>query len=185
MFLAVVLAGCALDSVWAQVRAIDVEHSTMTVRVLRSGLFSVFAHNHEIRAPLAAGTVDEGAAKVEVSLRSAGLRVMDADISDKDRAEIQTTMLGPKVLDIARFPEIRFVSREAERLGPQRWRVKGDLTLHGVTHPVEVQVAREANRYRGQSTVRQHDFGMVPVKVAGGTVSVKDEVRIEFDIALR
>ncbi len=48
------------------------------------------------------------------------MRVMDKDVSDKDRAEIQETMLGPKVLDTAQFPEIRFHSTVggARRRGP-------------------------------------------------------------------
>jgi hypothetical protein len=36
----------------------------------------------------------------------------------------------------------------------------------------------------GNAVVKQSDFGIKPVKVAGGTVKVKDEVRIEFDIQL-
>jgi hypothetical protein len=34
------------------------------------------------------------------------------------------------------------------------------------------------------STLKQTDFGITPVTVAGGTVKVKDEVKIEFEIAL-
>ena len=37
----------------------------------------------------------------------------DPKVSDKDGAEIQTTMLGPEVLDSGRFPEI--VGRGASR----------------------------------------------------------------------
>jgi hypothetical protein len=38
--------------------------------------------------------------------------------------------------------------------------------------------------YRGSATLKQTDFGITPVTVAGGTVKVKDEVKIEFEIAL-
>jgi hypothetical protein len=34
----------------------------------------------------------------------------------------------------------------------------------------------------GALTLRQSDFGITPVKIAGGAVRVKDEIRIEFDI---
>jgi hypothetical protein len=33
--------------------------------------------------------------------------------------------------------------------------------------------------------LRQKDFGITPVSVAGGSVKVKDEVRIEFEIVGR
>lgn len=169
----------------AQPRPIDVERSLMTVRVYKAGLFSVFAHNHEIRASLAAGSVDEQARTVELSVNAADLRVLDPDVSPKDRADVQQTMLSPQVLHSARYPQIRFRSTQVEALGPGRWRVSGDLTLHGVTHPVSVDVEGENGHYRGAATVKQRDFGMTPIKIAGGAVSVKNEVRIEFDIALR
>ena len=40
-------------------------------------------------------------------------------------------------------------------------------------------------RYTGSATVKQKEFGMEPVSVAGGTVKVKDEVKVEFEIALQ
>ncbi len=36
--------------------------------------------------------------------------------------------------------------------------------------------------YTGSATVRQSDFGMTPIRIAGGTVQVKDDVKIDFDI---
>jgi len=62
--------------------------------------------------------------------------------------------------------------------------VTGTLNLHGVTKPVEVKVLREGDAYRGSARIKQTDFGIKPVRIAGGTVRVKDEIRIEFDIQL-
>jgi hypothetical protein len=45
-------------------------------------------------------------------------------------------------------------------------------------------VALKDDRYRGSATLKQTDFGMTPVTIAGGTVKVKDEIKIEFEIAL-
>jgi len=120
-------------------------------------------------------------AKFVVDART--LRVRDSDVSDKDRAEIQATMLGPKVLDSERFHEIRFHSTEVNRLGTDKWNLRGDLTLHGQTRPVEATVERHNNVYRGSTQLRQKDFGIKPVSVAGGSVKVKDEVRVEFEIS--
>jgi hypothetical protein len=55
--------------------------------------------------------------------------------------------------------------------------VQGDLTLHGQTHPVTVDVSRQEERYRGAVRLRQSEFGITPVTVAGGTIKVKDEIR--------
>ena len=76
------------------------------------------------------------------------MRVMDKDVSEKDRAEIQETMLGPKVLDAGRFPEIRFRSTAVEPAGAGRWTVRGDLTLHGQTRPVKLDVQSQNGHFK-------------------------------------
>jgi polyisoprenoid-binding protein YceI len=168
----------------AQERQIDAAKSTMTVRAYKAGVFSAFGHNHEIAAPIAGGTVDTKAQRVELRVKASALEVKDPDTSEKDRNEIQTTMLGPEVLDAAHQPEIAFKSTSAEPTGTGAWKVSGNLTLHGQTRPVTVDVHEQGGHYTGNSTLKQTDFGIKPVKVAGGSVKVKDEVRVEFDIQL-
>lgn len=163
-------------------RSIDTERSVLTVRVYKAGMFSAFGHDHEIRAPIQKGAFDEDKATVDFIVDSRTLRVRDSGLSDKDRAEIQATMLGPKVLDSDQFPEIRFRSTEVTRVSEARWIVHGDLALHGKTRPVQIDVERQAGRYRGSARLRQKEFGITPVTAAGGTVKVKDEVRVEFEV---
>ena len=89
----------------------------MTVRVFKTGLFSAFGHEHEIKAPISQGSFQEDKPQVELTVDARKLRVMDKDVSDTDRAQVQSTMLGPEVLDSEKFPEIRFHSTQVERLG--------------------------------------------------------------------
>jgi hypothetical protein len=49
---------------------------------------------------------------------------------------------------------------------------------------VIVEVRKKGEHYIGVAQFKQTDFGIKPVKVAGGAVRVKDQVRIEFDIQL-
>ena len=93
-------------------------------------------------------------------------------------------MLGPEVLDTQRYPEIVFRSTGANPAGQAVWKVQGNLTLHGQTRPVEVEVHEAGGHYDGSASFKQTEFGIKPVKVAGGTIRVKDEVRIEFQIYL-
>jgi polyisoprenoid-binding protein YceI len=183
------LAVWAVSLTWAasasaQQHAIDTEKSVMTVRVYKAGVFSALGHNHEIAAPIARGWADTTAHRVEVYAKASALRVRDAEVSDQDRAGIQNTMLGPEVLDAERYPEVLFRSTEAESAGADSWSIRGDLTLHGQTRPVTVELREAAGHYLGTSRFKQTDFGIKPVRVAGGAVRVKDEVRIEFDIQL-
>ena len=165
----------------AQTVNIDVAASKVTVQVLKSGFFSAFAHNHTIAAPLASGHIDLDKKSVELKFHAADLKVMDSDVSDSDRAEIDRTMKSA-VLDVTQFPEIGFVSKTVETTEGDRLLVRGDLTLHGVTKPIELRVTFTEGRYRGSVKLKQTDFGITPIKIAGGTVRVKDEIEIGFEI---
>ena len=168
----------------AQPRRIDVNQSTMTVRVFKSGLFRAFADDHVIRAPLAEGSLDDSATpSVQIVVDARGMRVLDPGLSAKSREEVQTRMLGPEVLDVSRFGEIRFQSAAIDRSDAQSWKVRGDLTLHGQQHAVAMSVTLVGGRYKGTATIKQTDFGITPISVAGGTVKVKDDIKVDFEIA--
>ena len=163
---------------------IDVRHSKLIVFVYKAGLFSALADNHVISAPIANGTIATAPSPaVEFFVNAADLVPLDPSLDPAKRAEVRTRMLGADVLDTARFPTIRFVSTAIEPAGSDRWNVSGNLTIHGVTRPLTFPVVLSDGRYRGEAKIRQRDFGITPIRIAGGTVSVKDEVRIEFEIA--
>jgi polyisoprenoid-binding protein YceI len=164
---------------------VDVVHSTLTIRVFKRGLFSGFAHDHEISAPLSSGSVDAAERSVEVHFVAQKLKVLDPDASAADRAKVQETMLSDQVLDAQRFPEIIFASRSVTRSGESAFVVGGDLTLHGVTHPLAMPVSLRNGHYIGSVKLKQSDFGITPLSLVGGSVKVKDEVEIEFDIVLQ
>ena len=155
---------------------------TITIHVGKSGLFSGFGHNHTVVAPIDHGNVDTKDMAVEITVITARMKVTDSDVSEKDRAEVQSTMLGPKVLDAAKFPEIHFKSSRVEQTSPGHFRVLGKLDLHGASKELVFEVTGDASRYRGKTKLKQTDFGIQPVTAAGGAVKVKDELEIEFDV---
>jgi hypothetical protein len=167
----------------AEDRPIDVEHSTLTVFAYKSGLFSAFADNHTVRAPIAGGSVSEEMPyHVQLTIRSADLKVLDPDLGDSRRAEVQARMLGPEVLDASKYRDITFASARIDAAGLDRWTVTGNLTIHGQTRVITFSTIRKDRAYRGEVLVKQRDFGIEPIKVAGGTVKVKDELKIQFEI---
>jgi hypothetical protein len=171
------------NNLCAQRQAIDVNRSRLTIRVFKSGVFSAFAHDHEIRAPIDEGGIDSSAnPSVQLRLDSRKMRVLDPDISADNRTEIQHTMEGTAVLDVAHFPEISYRSTAITRTGEAYWEIHGNLNLHGKNQPVIVLVSFEGGHYRGSASFKQSIFGINPIRIAGGTVKVKDEVKIEFDI---
>lgn len=156
--------------------------SAITVHVFKTGLFSGFAHNHTIRAPVSRAALDAKGLTAEVVVPARDMKVIDTEVSDSDRAEIQSTMLGPKVLDAEKFPEIRFQSSHIEGGSSGHYTVTGKLDLHGISRSITLEVTREAGHYHGKTRINQTDFGIKPVTVAGGTVKVKNEVELEIDI---
>jgi hypothetical protein len=169
----------------AQSRPIDAQRSTLTVYAYKSGLFSAFADDHVIRAPIAGGSIsEEGTPAVQINVRSADLVALDPNLSASKRAEVQARMVGPEVLDVSRYPDIAFASTSVEAAGPNRWAVRGTLTIHGTSRPVTAAVTRQDDHYRGSFALKQSDFGIKPISIVGGTVKVKDELKIEFDVVI-
>lgn len=164
----------------AQSASIDITRSKITIHVDKTGLFSFAGDKHEIAAPIASGTVDEKAGTVEFTIDARKLQVLDPQLDEKKRAEVQKTMHSPAVLDSTQYPTIKFHSTKAPPAGANAWNVTGDLTLHGQTHPVSVSVKKEKGAYSGSARLKQTDFGITPVAVAGGTVKVKDELKLDF-----
>jgi polyisoprenoid-binding protein YceI len=166
-------------------RPIDTAQSAITIHVGKSGFFSAFGHEHVVRAPIAEGTIEESGPKPHVEFRvdARQLKVVDPDTKPEERAQIQSDMQGPKVLESEKYPEIRFRSTAIERVAEGKWKVSGELTLHSQTQPVEATVSGGKGRYRGTANFKQTQFGIRPVAVAGGSVKVKDDLRIEFEIA--
>jgi len=168
-----------------QPRAIDAGNSRITIHVAKAGLFSALGDNHEVAAPIAAGAVDQDARRVRLVIEASRLEVLDPQLSPEKRRQVQERMLGPDVLDVKRFPQISFESTKVEGAGPGPLVVQGRLSLHGQTRLVTATLRKDGERYLGSCTIRQREFGITPVSVAGGTVKVKDELRIDFDIRLR
>ena len=179
------LAMSLMAAVGAEKRPIDAEHSRLIVHVGKAGFFSGLGHEHEISAPISRGEVELSApASVAFTVMAGKLAVLDPSESESTRAEVQKTMLGPTVLDAEKFPEIRFVSESVERLSDSHWKVHGKLTLHGQTQPVVLETRLEKGHYQGTASLLQSSFGVTPIRLAGGTIQVKNEVQIKYDIVL-
>lgn len=164
---------------------IDTEKSVMKVHVFKTGIFSAFGHDHEISAPIESGSFSEEPPMVELKVSAKKMKVEDKDVSESDRAEIQQTMLGPKVLDSEQFPDIRFHSAKVAKLGENRWQVEGELSLRGQTRPVTLMVSKEGGAYKGTTQLKQKDFGITPVTAGGGSVKTKNELRIDYEIYVK
>jgi polyisoprenoid-binding protein YceI len=171
------------------------EQSKFTVQAFAEGLLSAFGHDPVLAIKVFAGEVQF----VPGSFESASLKivikadsiVLTDEVKEKDRLEIEQTM-REQVLEIAKYPEIVFVSSSISvtRLAEGRYRARviGDLTFHGVTQKnlwitTQASVTGEELRAQGDFSLKQSDFGIKPFSAVGGTIKLKNELKFSFDIA--
>lgn len=136
------------------------------------------------------------------------------DINDKDitkskvEVTIDTNSINTNVqkrdehlrsadfFDVAKFPVMTFVSKKVAKAGKDRLKVTGDLTLHGVTKEVVLDVeplSKESkdpwgNIRKGTTAttkINRKDFGLVWNKaLETGGVAVGEEVLITLEIEM-
>lgn len=175
---------------------IEAKGGKFTVQALATGLLSVFGHNPTIAIPDFEGEVLLDPEAVEHSslrlvIHSASLTDTD-DISEKDRNEINRAM-HQEVLETDSFPDIVYecFSLTASKTGEgQYWvALNGELTLRGITRaqPVSARLSLNGDKLRaaGDFSVRQSDYEIKPVSAVGGTIKLKDELKLSFDITAR
>ena len=107
---------------------IDTAHSQITFTVRHMVFAKVRGRFGKWAGTLQLDPQDLGRSRVEVTIDAASI-----DTSDATR---DGHLKSPDFFDAARFPELKFTSRSVETRGPDKARITGDLTLHGVTREV-------------------------------------------------
>jgi polyisoprenoid-binding protein YceI len=72
--------------------------------------------------------------------RSSATVTIDAASIDTNVPLLDKMVKSASMLDVSRYPEVRFTSTRFERTGESRGTLSGDLTIHGVTQPVTLSV---------------------------------------------
>jgi polyisoprenoid-binding protein YceI len=175
---------------------VDAQVSRFTVQALATGILSAMGHNPTIGIRKFTGEVAfsseaQEARGFRLSIDAASLSVQD-DISDKDRSEIERIM-REQVLEVGKYPEIRFdasvipITRVTDSLYSAA--INGNLSFHGVrkSKVVTARIARfgEMLRASGDFILKQSDYGIKPVIVAGGALKLKDELKFSFEMVAR
>lgn len=175
---------------------IDASQSQFLVRAFAEGLLSMFGHDPVIAVcgfggdvQFTSGTLE--AASLLMLVQSDSLAVI-GDVKEKDRREMERA-IREDILETSRFAEIVFMSSgvTAKPVDENQFQVEinGDLSLHGVTNKqtidAQVNLTGETLRAQGEFSLRQSDYHIESVSVAGGTLKVKDELKLSFDITAR
>ena len=183
------LAFLGLVAVAAAARAetwnIDPSHTTVEFSVRHMMISNVKGQFEKVSGTIAAGGNDPSSVQINavIDATSINTRVEKRDAHLKSAA----------FLDVDKYPTITFKSTKVEADGPNKWKVTGDLTLHGVTKPVvlEVETATPIKDPAGKTRagasattqIDRKDFGIVwnkPLETGG--VLVGDEVSIAIEV---
>ncbi len=166
--------------------------SSLTVFVGKAGALSFLAHDHNMAVRSYSGRVIVPAAgpaqgSLELDVDAKSLAILDK-ISEKDRSEI-TNSMNKVVLESGKLPKIAFRSVGVSNVNGASLTVNGDLTLHGITKriavPVTISATPQLLRATGKYVLKQTDFGITPYSAAAGSIKVKNEVVISFNLVAK
>jgi polyisoprenoid-binding protein YceI len=165
----------------------DPHHTSVVFRVPHMGISHYTARFTKADGKLTFDPANPAAQSVTATIDagSVATEYHDADNLDFD-AQIEK-----QFLDVAKYPQITFRSTKVEATGAETARVTGDLSLHGVTRPVVLEVAYNGGYkagamdpnhrigFSGRGTFKRSDFGIAyGVPAPGSTFGVGDEVEV-------
>jgi polyisoprenoid-binding protein YceI len=129
------------------------------------------------------------ASKVELTIETSSIVLKDQWLSEKDFAKVRE-YAGKEMLEVAKYPQIRFVSSGVRKRADGVFEVNGGLTIKGVTKPAVVSVTMGpaeagALRFTGKAEVKLKDYGLKPPSAALGMIGTKNEMPVEFNVTGR
>jgi polyisoprenoid-binding protein YceI len=175
---------------------VDSKASRFSVKAFASGMTAGLGHNPTIairdfdgEARFVPDTLE--AASLTMRIQAASLAVED-EMNKEDRRMLERIM-NDQVLSTSRHPEVLYRAEDARalKLGEGLYRVEliGKLTLNGVTRrqnvTSQVTIGPYSLRATGNFEIRQSDFNIAPANVAGGLLTLRDELKFAFFIVAR
>jgi polyisoprenoid-binding protein YceI len=160
--------------------ALDSVHTQVLFSISHLGFSRSMGRFHGLTGQFDYDPKDWSSARVEAEIPIASLYLGDRAWEKK--------MLSDQYFDVERYPTARFVGTRLEQLDDTHGRLHGELTLHGVTRPVVLELT--ANRigrhtyslkyvagFSAHTTLKRSDFGMSHLLPAVG-----DDVEIRLEV---
>jgi len=184
-FLLIITAAAALaSSAFAQANnwKIDPHHTSAQFSVRHMGISTVRGAFTKVSGTATYDPADPGKGSVEVTIDASSVDTR-VEMRDND-------LRSDNFFDVAKYPTLTFKSKRIEAAGTGKLKITGDLTIHGVTKEVVLDVDGpsapvtdpKGNSHMGASAttkISRKDFG-----VSGRPGVVGDEVTITIDAEL-
>jgi len=164
----------------AETYVIDPDHSRAQFGITHLLFSTVTGRFTKFQGTLEVDPMDLGASKAEVTI--------DASSIDTDSERRDNDLRSPRFFDVAKYPNITFKSTKVTATGADTLRVAGNLTIHGVTHEVVIEVTGWATGTgskgvpavgfrKGALTLKRSDYGITTLMGAVG-----DDVDITLSV---
>jgi len=177
VFLGTAVAAAAQSTTWK----IDPNHSASQFSVKHLGISTVRGVFQKTTGTVIYDVADPGKTQIDATIDAASV---DTRVERRD-----SDLRSPNFLDVAKYPTITFKSTHAQPAGAGKMKVTGDLTIHGVTKQVVLDVdglSAPVSAMGGQrmgaeatTTINRKDFG-----VNGAPSMVGDQIQIVLDVEM-
>jgi polyisoprenoid-binding protein YceI len=166
---------------------LDASHSTAGFAVKHLVISSVRGEFRTFSGVVQLDDADPTKSTVEATI---DVNSLDTHVADRD-----AHLKSPDFFDTAKFPTVTFKSTKVAKAGKDALKVTGDLTLHGVTRPVtlDVKTSPEVKGMFGETRrafaattkISRKDFGLTwNAALEAGGVLVSDKVLIALDVSI-
>jgi polyisoprenoid-binding protein YceI len=162
---------------------INSAHSTIAFKV-RHMLGTAKGHFSKFKGTIEVDRENPERSTVTVTIDAASI---DTAIARRDNH------LRVELFDVARYPEITFKSRRVKQTAAKTGEIAGDLTMHGVTRAVTLQVQllsdpdefmkNPTSRWRATTAaLKRSQFGLVFSRSTENVSMIGDDVVIDIEI---
>ncbi|MFI7137609.1 YceI family protein [Streptomyces massasporeus] len=164
---------------------VDPVHSSVAAVAQHLGISSVRGRFTEFSGSIEIAPADVTKSRVEAVIRAASV--------DTGNGMRDGHLRSPDFLDVERFPEITFRSTGLTATGSDRWTVHGELGMHGVVRPVDLDLAYLGSgpdpwggtraAFRATTELHREDFAMNYNQVLqAGIAAIGTTLKVELDI---
>lgn len=185
IFRALILSLAFAGSAMATTYEIDPSHSTVGFKVKHLAISSVFGKFANFKGDF---TFDPKAP--DKAKAAAVINVGSINTEEKKRDD---HLRSNDFFDAAKFPEMKFTTKEIKEVNGESFKVLGELTIRDVTKPVVLDVTyqgsatdpwgKERAAFTATTKINRRDFGLTWSKVLEtGALVVGDEVTIQIEV---
>ncbi|MFI5676997.1 YceI family protein [Streptomyces cellulosae] len=164
---------------------VDPAHSGVAAVAQHLGISSVHGRFKDFAASIEVAPDDVTKSRVEAVIKAASI--------DTGNGMRDTHLRSADFLDVERFPEITYRSTGLTAAGSDRWTVHGELTLHGVARPVDLDLAYLGTgsdpwggtraAFRATTDLHREDFAMNYNQVVqAGISAIGTTLKVELDV---